>query len=202
MQNPNTGQIRFSSNNVLVKELNNLTSGSALIITSSKNYGDILFQTVSYYLKNLNKGIYVNLNKPLELLVNNFQEKGLDYAGIFFVDGSAKSGVHSPKIKNSVSVTGPSALTNISLNISSLTSKSKYDFLVFDSVSTLLLYNDKTLVAKFVKSLCNSLTVKKVILIFLILDTDTRNVDVISQFFDKLIEVGSRSNELKEAFTV
>ena len=68
-----------------------------------------------------------------------------------------------------------SALTELSIAIDKTLSTGKFDGFLFDSLSTLLIYNKSAVVGKFVHSLINKIKAAKVTAIFTALEGDTKS---------------------------
>ncbi len=135
--------------------------------------------------------VYVSLNKLYKPLTSKFESAKIDLNKFLFIDGISKSaGQEAPDAKNCLFVHSAGALTELSLNITKAINTGKFDSLVFDSLSTLLIYNKKEVVIKFVQSLVNKLRNKKITTVFAALKGDTEKglLKEIGMFVDEVVE--------------
>jgi hypothetical protein len=86
---------------------------------------------------------------------------------------------------------GPKSLTELSLAVNVLTNSGKYDFLVFDSLTSLLIYNNPNIVEKFCLYLANKTRNLNIRAIFLAINEEKSEKlgAVLSQSIDKCITV-------------
>ena len=108
---------------------------------------------LDYFIRKLNKkGIYVTLNKPYNNLSESLKKRSIDSSSLYFIDGTSKTGsegkVTSGK-ENYTYINNPESLTELSLVITNMSNTGKYQFLFFDSITTLLVYNSATATEKF-----------------------------------------------------
>src|SRR3989338_139263 len=134
-------------------------------------------------------GIYVTLGKPYDVLMRQFYAEGIDVSKLFFIDAVSKK---EEKPNNAIFVNGPSSLTELSISISQVIQMAPKEntFLFFDSISTLLLYNNADIIIKFIHFLTAKLSEWKLAGIFISLDIgeDKRVIIQISQFCGKMIK--------------
>ncbi len=125
------------------------------VSVGSENYNAVILTVLDYLIKKRGlSGIYVTLNKPYATLSRHLEGNNLARE-LYFVD--AASG-RSGKIDGiCYFVESPQALTSLSLSITSLVNTGKSDFLIFDSVSTLLAFNDLGTTQKFVHYIVSKL---------------------------------------------
>lgn len=132
-------------------------------------------------------GVYVTLNVPSNSL-QNIHSKG---AALCFVDAISKM-AGEKEMKNCFYVEDPTSLTSLSVTLSDiLTSKQKVDYVYFDSVSALLIYNNVDTSARFLHHLMNKFRSHGIGGIFIAPDdVKTRQIiSLISQFSDVNLKI-------------
>ena len=107
-----------------------------------------------------------------------------------FIDAISKSFKSSPEQSDNVYyVSSPGALTELSLVVNKFL-KYNFDYLIFDSVSNLIVYNKIPVIHKFLRSLVNNIKKTKTKALFFIVESQ-ENKDLISQcnlFFDNVVQ--------------
>jgi|TARA_B100001971_G_C18248206_1_gene576013 archaellum biogenesis ATPase FlaH len=121
---------------------------SILIITSIEN----LQSRINYVVKSFKgiSGIYVSLNKTQKSAENALNKAGINTKNLFFIDC-----VTSQETKrDDVLHIAPNELNLLSSAIHDFIKDIKgKEFLIIDSLATLLIYNEENKVAKFVKKI-------------------------------------------------
>ncbi|MBI2564689.1 hypothetical protein HYV79_01730 [Candidatus Woesearchaeota archaeon] len=179
----------------LTKELNEFSKNKVYgIATSAENYKQTTISIIKFLVEKLKlKGIYVTLNTPCFFLKNILKQNKIDISKLFFIDCISKhSGLTDLSHVNCSFVKGPQSLTELSLAISSALNCGDFSFLLFDSVSTLFIYNDLELTAKFLHYIINNqIRTSSVAGLFIFVEDDASKllIATISQFCDKLITV-------------
>jgi len=137
---------------------------------------------------------YVTSNRPYVALVRTFKDNKINVNKFFFIDAVTKSiGEDVKKIKNCVFVKSPYDLVGLAISISE--ALKKCNNLLFDSLSSLLLYEKPQNIMKFVHNIVNRIrVVGNVAAIFVILkgDVDAKLIKDFSMFIDDIIELQSR----------
>lgn len=177
------------------KELGKLPLGSiVLVVVSIKKY----MQTNNEILKMLCNekkchGIYISVNRPYKNLLKILKENNIDVKKLFFIDAITKTAGGSEKKDSYLLVGSPQALTEISITLGQVAKSipDKHKFLFLDSISTLLMYNQDKVVAKFVHSLTTKLREWEMggVLLTMKKETDEKMISLLNQFSDKLISV-------------
>ena len=72
----------------------------------------------------------------------------IDSKNLFFIDGASNK---KPSCTNScIHLSGAQALTELSVALSQLTNFRKFDFIILDSLFTMLTYNEPNMVERFI----------------------------------------------------
>jgi KaiC/GvpD/RAD55 family RecA-like ATPase len=120
-----------------------------LTLIDPMRYQEATIDILSYFAKKLPRGIYVTLNKPFSVLMKNFENAGVPVGSLFFVDGitnvpSLEEGKDHACLGSGID------LSNLCIGISKAVNMFEGEkFLLLDSLSTLLIYNDPKSVSKF-----------------------------------------------------
>ncbi len=134
--------------------------------TEFKNDRILLFllPSINYKLfveKNLKtlpgeKICYVTLNKTADALKEDFVKAKIDFKKIIFVDAITKTLKNAPDYTNNVyCINSPGALTELAITIDKLTDK--FDYLIFDSITNLLIYQEESPVSRCLSDIINKL---------------------------------------------
>ncbi len=163
-----------------------------LFIVGVKEYAETIIELLRVLKRKKTKGVYLTVNKPVEDLAALFKKEKISSEGIFFIDAiSALSERQTVDGKTTVFLDSPTDLIEISSAVSRQLACSKSGFFIFDSVSTLLLYNRPQSVEKFVHLLVGK-TRGEGIKGFLIIVKSKENagiIETLTQFVDKSIEI-------------
>jgi len=147
---------------------------------------------LSKSLAEIGKVLYVCINKPYSSMVETFQKNKIPVDRFFFVDAVTKTVKPFEKHDNVEFVSGPSALTELSLDISNIIDKDKFYSILFDSLSTLLVYENSLMVTKFVHNLTSKFRTIETKAVFTILKggMSSELIKDLSMFADKIIDFG------------
>ena len=153
----------------------------------SKSMGDI-----TGVMTKIKEGVcYVSLNKPCRVIETNLKKSGVSTEKVYFVDAvSSKVGSMEPGVRV-IFVSSPQALTELSIAINKCLGIDGIDSVLFDSLSTLLVYEGASSVIKFVHSIINTMRVKDKSCVFTILKEDLKEevIKDLGMFADKIEEL-------------
>ncbi|MBD3309624.1 hypothetical protein GF351_00205 [Candidatus Woesearchaeota archaeon] len=139
---------------------------------------------------------YVTLNKTFKSLKEIFSKKKVKVENVVFVDAISKTIKKTPdQEKGCYYVSSPAAMTETALMISKFL-KHKFDYLVFDSLTNLLVYEKKAPVARFVSSLVNKIKSSKTKAVFIAVKIESQSalIEEASMFVDKVIDIGEEED--------
>ena len=160
-----------------------------IIVIPSEKYLEItLF--LSRISAELGKTLYVNINKPYSSLVESLKENKIPIDKFYFIDAITKT-VRPEKNGCVEFVSGPTALTEMSLAIFGSIEREDFYCMLFDSLSTLLIYEDSLTVTKFVHNLISRFRSVKTKAVFTVLRAESSSelIKDLSMFADKIIDV-------------
>jgi len=180
------------------KEVKDLKEFIALATVSAEEYQKTNIQLVKHLTQKKNiPGVYVTLNKPFEVMKSTLEKGGVDTRMIIFIDAVTETSEKNvSKTKNCLFIGNPENLSDISMAmdqaVRALPGNDK--FLFFDSLSTLLVYNNVGTVARFIHFLAGKMRAWKVkgIIISLERESDKELIEELSQFCDVVIDFGGK----------
>lgn len=160
-----------------------------LVIVPSESYNDTILET----MKDLSgkETCYVTLNKTSEALKETFAKKKIRTENLLFIDAISKTIKETPATGESCYyVSSPSAMTEISIIINKVL-ETKFQYIIFDSLTSLLVYESKAPVAKFVSTLTNKIRGTKTRAIFFALAVKEQSalINEAGMFADKVIDL-------------
>ncbi len=140
-------------------------------------------------------GVYVTLNKPYETIERILKKEKVDTRMVIFIDAVTKTaGGELKKTKNCLYIGNPERLSDISIAMDQAVRAIPVNekFVLFDSLSTLLLYNNSETVAQFVHFLAGKMRVWKIkgIIISLEKGADKELIEKLTQVCDIVLELG------------
>ena len=139
--------------------------------------------------KKKDRGIYISFNKSLPEIKLILGKAKAEPERFFIIDAVSKSARGDER--NNYCLDGPESLTQLSIILTQLMKTKKYDCILFDNLSSFLIYQDLEIVKRFIHYLIGKLQYYEMRGVFLSLN-DKRSkelLEVISPFFDKRIDL-------------
>lgn len=158
-------------------------------ITPNDKYNEEIIGSVKRLFNDYSRICYINTNTIHEVLVKNLSKNGIDTDNIFFIDCITKSSSQGQADEdNCIFVDAPNSLTEISRHVTRFLSEKKFDCYLFDSLSTLLIYDKSPAVIKFVHFLIENFRQYKCSAVFMVLESDSESqlIKYIGLFVDKI----------------
>ncbi|MEM5812541.1 MAG: hypothetical protein QW286_02370 [Candidatus Aenigmatarchaeota archaeon] len=158
-----------------------------VLVFSDKDYSKKIIELSSSVSSSFSRICYVTLNKPSSVVSESLKKSGVSTEKFFFVDCTGKP---ERKEGQAVYVSSPKALTEMSITITKVLELGKVDALIFDSLSTLMIYEEPSVVLKFFHSVLSSLRSRRVSGFFVCLKGGTGSgvLKDISMFADRVVE--------------
>ncbi|MAG18239.1 MAG: hypothetical protein CL944_02075 [Candidatus Diapherotrites archaeon] len=155
------------------------TSEVTILIIPNKEYirgmSTLLIKAGASY----KKIIYVNLNEVYKSLMQHLKSLNLKPEKFFFVDAvTLTSDKSTTKEKNTIFVSSPNSLIELSLGITQALNTQNADALLFDSLSTLLIYEKESTVTKFIHSLIGKIKASGIDAFFTALEGDYKSESI------------------------
>ena len=173
----------------LKEELNQLKDLKEFVVLATvkaKDYQKTNLEIVRNLTEDMNiPGVYVTLNKPYSAMKDILKKAGIDTRLIIFIDAVTKA--EQKKKNDCLFIGSPENLSDISIAMDqAVRALPKNKFLFFDSLNTLLVYNEVQTVVKFIHFLASKMRVWKVkgIIISLEKKANKELIDELSQFCD------------------
>ena len=176
----------------LAREFSSLKKNySVLLMIKKEKYEEAYLELTKKLLVDFKKGIYITVNKESSELVDEMKEEGIDTSKIKFIDAvSEMVDDEADEPENISFVSSPNELVELEIAISDAIEELNGGFLIFDSLTTLGVYNDEKRVEKFVHSLSQKTKSSKINDVFLIMKHSKEEfIETVAQFFDNIIEL-------------
>lgn len=170
----------------ITKELSK--NQTILLLMPNEKYNQVMLDVAKQLSK---KNVcYVTLNKTYASLTELFKKKtNLD--NIVFIDTISKTFKETPdQTKNVYFASSPGALTEISLTVSKFL-KHEFDYIIFDSITTLMIYQKKAMITRFITGLANKIRASNTKAVFYALKIPEQESTIkeISMSVDKVVDV-------------
>ncbi|MFH1835840.1 MAG: ATPase domain-containing protein [Methanobacteriota archaeon] len=109
-------------------------------------------------------GVYITFNRPFEQVVKDFNFNNIDISKVIFIDCISKMAGRFPgKKENAVFIDNPSSLEEVGMYAEKILARMpEPKFIILDSISNLLIYNDKNSMGEFIHYLINKLRASNV----------------------------------------
>ncbi|MBW2975249.1 hypothetical protein KY366_06025 [Candidatus Woesearchaeota archaeon] len=177
------------------EELKNLKQYVALATVDARSYQKTNLGIIKHLTDKENiPGVYVTLNKPFKTMKGIFQKEKINTGMMIFIDAVTQTaGGSVEKTDKCLYIGAPNNLSDISIAmdqaVRALPSQERFVF--FDSISTLLIYNNIATVAKFIHFLAGKMRVWKVkgIIVSLRKKQDEELIEELTQFCDAIIDL-------------
>jgi KaiC/GvpD/RAD55 family RecA-like ATPase len=162
-----------------------------LIIVPNEKVDEVNMDILEHFVKEKEAiCIYTTFTKPYKVILKNLKKNAIDSNKIFFIDcATPVSGPTEISGTNKVIFCQPQSLTNLSIAVTTALQnmpQSKNRILILDTITTLMLYNDKNDVIKFIHHLCGQIRKYGVKSLIFTLDeeSDEKIIAEISRFCD------------------
>jgi len=132
---------------------------------------------------------FVTLSKTYDAVEKEMDGAGVDRKNLYILDCVTSSFSHMKAPEHVVFVPSPDALTDLNISIIETLKNEKCDYMIFDSISTLLTYKDDPIVARFTDFIIGKVKELKSKAIFTCSENDAKRQAVleISLHVDKVI---------------
>ena len=138
-----------------------------LLVMSGAEYNNVIVDVIKQLSGNI---CYVTANKTFDALKEIFEKKKINTEKIVFIDSISKTIKKVPNQSDGVYyVASPGALTELSLVIEKFL-KHEFDYIIFDSITNLGIYQKPKMCSKFITDLVNKIKKSKIKSIFYALD--------------------------------
>lgn len=178
----------------LTKMLQGMKRSSILLILSdSERYMETNMSIIKVLSDQGLKCIYVSVNRPAVSLVELFRARGLPLEKIYFVDCVSEMSSGETRRTERVIFTSPTNLTAISISVNEMIRGIPGDkFVLFDSLATLLIYNNVGTIERFSHFITNRIRLANLRGVLLSIEKDMNKdlLNTLKSFCDEIIRVG------------
>lgn len=165
-------------------------SRSFLVVTPTEKLQGTIFDILRYLLNEGSNGIYVTISKPYKILERVLSDSDINVDNLQFVDCISRTTIDLKRERNALYVTNRGDVSSLGIAITQcIRSEPNKSFLLIDAIETLLIYNKIEIIAVFIQSLIKKASENGLKMVILTSGKDTRLLNRISLFFDKIIEV-------------
>lgn len=143
--------------------------------------------------KDYSSVFYVSLNKTYSSLVKNLESNKIDANKFFFIDTVTKPIKPIKEADNCIFISSISAIGELSISITKILEKGKFESFIFDSLSTMLIYHDVATITKFIHNLITKLNELNCTSIFTCLEGDSNSplIKDLGMLVDKVTAIGT-----------
>jgi archaellum biogenesis ATPase FlaH len=167
-------------------------NSSLTLVIKNETYIKTIAEVAKQLSTQYDKICYISLNKLYQPLIKSLQANGADLSKFFFIDGITKTAISEPgDIANCYFVSGPDQITEIGIATQKVVALQKSQILLFDSLSTLLVYKNVQIVKQFVHSIVGQVAAINCISLFTCLEgnVETDLIKDLSMFIDRIVHV-------------
>ena len=164
--------------------------GVYTFISKSEDYVVVNQEIMNYLTKSLKQqGIYVTLNKTHCDMVEILEKQGIDTKKILFIDNNEEG--EGCGANNCIFLGKNKSLTALSLAMSKAAKQKQLNFVFFDSITTLLIYNKLESAERFVHFFINKIKNLDILMIIMSIEEGRTNklIPLLSQFCDGMIRI-------------
>ena len=175
--------------NKIRTSLEDVKGGEIVVFVLSSNSYSSFLSAIVCELSRAATGIYVSLNQSYQNLCAQLKKEKVNTNKIYIIEGVSKSKEEAEA--DNCTYLKSRSLTELSIAITSATNTGKFDYLIFDSLSTLIMYNELKTIEKFAHYILQKIKTYKLKGIIVALDEERSKelIAVSSQFCDKVIEI-------------
>lgn len=169
------------------------------ITLPDKYYNDIK-QVIFEFLNNKpnNYCVYVTITRPYNSIKSEFEDL-LKNSNIKFIDCVSRiAGISKMEQQNCVFIESPTMLEKLGLEINNLFKEADKDqskYLILDSLSTLMIYNEPEIVTKFFYYIVNVTRVKDIHSVYLVIEEEEADKQI-----KKLINLTDKIEKIVDSF--
>ncbi len=176
-----------------------------IFLIPTKIYNEKLLEIVKDAVQEF-KGriLYISLNKPAEKIIETLKKADIDTERFLFVDAITKDIKADISNHGIIYITSPQNFVQFNTELSQILDKEKLKCLIFDSLSTILVYQADLAIVKFTHDVIAKLIMAHSCGKFtcLLEDMNSTLIKDVSMFADEVIDMGEKRQEaVKEYVT-
>jgi hypothetical protein len=143
-----------------------------IVLADEHDYVQNFDEILNPLVKNGTKICYICLNKPYKNVFDELLLKGTDTSNFFFLDVLTSHYEKPISTKNCIFIDSPLNLEELEVMVSETVKAKNCDFIVFDTISTLLVYHQPFALIKFAHRMTNETPVGCTNKLFIVLRED------------------------------
>lgn len=166
-----------------------LNKGVYALISKDEDYAIANQEIIRFLDRTLkSSGIYVTLSKPHCDVVEKLEEQNINTKKNLFIDNNENGKCGA---QNCIFLGRNNSLTALSLAITEASKNKSMKFIFFDSLTTLLIYNDSKIVERFIHYFINKVKNMEVLLVIILTEEEKTKklIPLLSQFCDRVIRL-------------
>lgn len=171
-----------------------------VFLIPDKTYQEELLRIAKSAANVFNRTLYLSLNKPAEYFIDMFKQNSINVEKFLFVDAVSKEIKSGISDEGVIFVDSPKDLGKFDEELSHVLEKEEFECLIFDSLSTLLIYHDDNATVRFIHDLITRIRMHHAGAEFICLleDVNSTLVKDISMFADEIVNLGREKTKIKE----
>lgn len=174
------------------KEFDATSNISAGIVTTGKSYNITKIDLLKFLINQNNlHGLYITINAPCTTVGKVLMQNNIDVSKLYFIDVMEKENlVETEHGKACLGNSNPMNLTVLEINVKKvLKGHEEINFVLLDSLTTLLIYNNMNVILRFIHSLKNNIeSLGKYLIVILVEDEETKElIPHLSQLLEKMV---------------
>ena len=162
-----------------------------LLTINRENYHRDIIKAIGLISKSCSRICYICVNDPYSFVSSSLEKSQLNPKGMFFIDTITKKVQAPPPSDNCIFVSAPNSLTEINLAFSKAVSEQHCDCTFFDSLSSIMIYDNAHSIVQFIHNMLTKLRISNGRAFFVALKDDSGSelVKDLYMFVDKAIEI-------------
>ena len=175
-----------------------------IFIIPNKIYQEKLLEIIKSAAQEFKgKLLYISINKPAEKIIETMKKNDVDSREIFFIDAVSKDIQADISDHGIAYISSPQNFAQFNADLMQILEKEKPECLIFDSLSTILLYQPDLVIVRFAHDLIAKLIVAHACGKFtcLLEDINSTLIKDVSMFADSVIDMGEQRQEMIREFT-
>lgn len=162
-----------------------------LLIVTKEAYHQQSIHIVKAMTEHTKKSCYVCINSPYNFVVDSMKKNNIPLDRFFFIDTLTRNVQEASSTDNCIFVSSPSALTEISLALSKALNEVHCDGALFDTISSLMIYQNAHTIVQFTHNILTKLRISNGKAIFIALKDDINSelIKDLYMFVDKVVDL-------------
>jgi len=179
----------------LKKEFDALPMEAQVLMVEMEDHLTINIELLRYLLSRFNRGIYITVNQPIHSFIPKLEGEKIDHKRLYFIDGITKKSAGKELEGDAYYyIETPRDLVDLIFDLEKIVKKIDLEkekvFVVLDSITTLLIYNDQRVIEKFAHNMVGRMRSWKMASIMLTsAQTGGEIATFLEQFCDKKITI-------------